>query len=482
MEFILISKIIHLKKSTIFITALCTAIAGTLTIQAMEQALFPQLDPKIQHVAIRDKKDLDNQGCMTSDFLSTLLSKIYKENKLLKALFTNGKTEIKKLSEELAGAPWGTTQLFLVKCPEISFIVKGMKDWKKEVSDLVQATTIPRLDHYFYPNKNNKYPQFLFPIAYVSYDDQKQNKHYVSVMPKAPGFSLANLIKIFAKQPGDRKTIQQTAQAYFDTGAAMSRFYLDIQGKITHGDLHHGNIFYKPETHQVTLIDNERIASSSKHANVYEDIAFLLMKSLFVVQWTTPDVIKKLRVNERLNEWYALYVPSFIAGYLSVLPQQDRNKAYKWLVDHITHYISGETGKVWYTDESVLEFNHKKYMEPIFNELCRSEILFHIDKQTVNAKDSNQKTLLHHAALNGEWLTIWPLISAGAQVNVRDNEQNTPLHEASYNNHRETIKALVRAGADLHAKNGKGETPLIKAKSNNSTDALDVLHHYGAQY
>jgi len=412
------------------------------------------------------------------------LHKAYKENKVLATAFSNPETHIKILTEELEGAPWGTTQLFLVQSPEKSFIVKGMKEWQKKIADLVHGTQVPGIKPYLYPHlQNNKYPQFLFPINYLSYDDPNGHKQYVSLMPKASGYSLASLMKAFAQHPGDKRVIKQVVQAYFDTGAVMACFYRATNGTITHGDFHHGNIFYKPETRQVTLIDNERVATSSVQANnISQDSAFLLMKSLYVAQWTQPDLVKSLVGNSRIHEWYALYLPSFIAGYISVLPQHERHACYDWLVHALTHYVSSETGKCWYTDESTLGFSHKKYMEPLFNQLKTSDLFFALDSHSAKSSDRDKKTMLHYAALSNQWLAMWPLICAGADVHVQDNELNTPLHEASYSNSIEAIKILARAGADLHAKNSKGETPLAKAQANNSTQALAVLKHYGARY
>ena len=213
---------------------------------------------------------------------------------------------------------------------------------------------------------------------------------------------------------------------------------------------------------------------------VAEDIAFLLMKSLFVVQWTDPQLLKKLRDSGRAHEWYSLYLPSFMAGYLSIFPREKREHLFEWLTECISAYKNDN--KVWYTDTSITGLSHKEYMEPLFSSLRRSRMFFNIDGESVHKRDKNQKTALHQAALEGEWLSLWPLICAGAEVDARDNKQNTPLHEASYTGEKEAVKTLIRAGAKIHAKNQSDETPLSKAKSHKSMEAVQMLQHYGAQY
>lgn len=89
------------------------------------------------------------------------------------------------MAEEQAEARWGTSQLFLVK-----------------------ATNVPQLAPYYYPSANYNNPQFVFPVTYIAYPDQKGAKHYLSILPKAPGFALSVLFKKFPENPSDRKTIQ----------------------------------------------------------------------------------------------------------------------------------------------------------------------------------------------------------------------------------------------------------------------------------
>ncbi len=464
--------------------AFTATLASSLPIKGMEAgeqerepALCPQRDHQVQHINVPNKKNLDNKRLMKPAFLTDLLKR-YQGHALLKEAFRNPANRIKNLYAELKATSSETTQLFLVTSPRMSFIVKGMKKRKEEIAGLVRATNIQGLSRYFYPNRNYQYPQFLFPVSYVSYTDKRNQRHYLSIMPQAPGISLASLVKQFADQPGDRRTIKLIAQSYFDTGAALARFYQDTQGSITQGDLHAGNIFYKPENRQVTFIDNECTKSMRNNAAACNDLAFLLLKSLFAVKWITPDVLKKLR----LTEWYSLYMPNFIAGYLSVFPLQQRREIYQWLENCIMSYRDPENNMNWYTDKGILGFDHKKYMGPIFESLSKSQVFFTIDRDRVNVPDNDRKTPLHRAALNGEWRVIWPLISADAHVDAHDRVRNTPLHEASYNNHVEAIKALVRAGADIHAINEDGVTPLAKAKSRNNTEAMDLLKHYGARY
>ena len=460
------------------IIALTSAISPVGGLYGMDRFLKPQTSVDIKHISIKDKSDLSSKGYMKIPFLARLLDQAYEEKKLPLRAFKNPKDlPMRKLGEAEKEAPWGTTQLFLIQTPEQSFILKGMKN-DREIKSLVKSIKTQNVSQYIYPNNNNKYPQFIFPVANLSYTDKNNNKHYLELMPMAPGVSLSDLMKKFAANSRDRSVIRHVAYAYYDFGAAMAQFYKATGQKITHGDLHHGNVFYDKKTRRITLIDNNCVAGSSEKTDLSRDIAFALLKSMYVVEWTDKDVLKQLN----LDEWYSLYLSSFITGYLSVFPKKDRRRIFNWLERGIKNYKDPENGSRWYANKSILGFDHKKYMERTHDKLSSSKILFEIDKKTVNDRDKDTgKTLLHKAALRGEWRLIWPLIVSGADTEMLDKDLNTPLHEASYFNHPEAIKALVKAKAELNALDIEEYTPLDKALSNNSKSAVELLRYYGAR-
>ena len=59
------------------------------------------------------------------------------------------------------------------------------------------------------------------------------------------------------------------------------------------------------------------------------------------------------------------------------------------------------------------------------------------------------KTALHHAAMNGKADAIDALIKAGAYMNAKDSGGKTALHIAAINEKADVIAALLRAGAAM---------------------------------
>ena len=401
------------------------------------------------------------------------------------------KIKVKRLESAEKSAPWGALQILKIDTPKQNYILKEMKKkagdkYFKEIDQLAMASKSGALKDYTYPSKNKKYPQFVFPVGYLMYEDKDGKEHALSIMPIAPGNSFVNLIKDLKTDPNNDKVAQRLAQAYFDLGRAMAKFYRkfmadkQLYGKtLTHGDLHIGNLFYDYKNREIAVIDNESISERlNKSKDPVEDLAVLLMKSLFVLQWTEYDFFNGWHV-EKL---YRTYLPSFISGFLSSYNQKDRKEIFEKVVYALIDYKDPLTGNNWYTDKTIIKhFSHKDMMEPIFNELRKSDIFFRIDPKSVKEKNDDGKTLLHEAAINDDSLSIWPILAAGADVNAHDPHQNTPLHDAAYFNHPKIIRKLIVAGADLNAKDQKGATPLNKAEYSGSKDAVEALTNFGAK-
>lgn len=77
--------------------------------------------------------------------------------------------------------------------------------------------------------------------------------------------------------------------------------------------------------------------------------------------------------------------------------------------------------------------------------------------------DRYGRTLLHHAALNGDLPQLQTLLAAGAAVNVADDDGWTPLHFAAQTSSLPVAAALLRAGAAIDPRDAHGNTPLFKA-------------------
>ncbi len=76
------------------------------------------------------------------------------------------------------------------------------------------------------------------------------------------------------------------------------------------------------------------------------------------------------------------------------------------------------------------------------------------------------------------WMNF--LIANGASVNVRDKDGNTPLHHAAQFGFIDGIQTLVRRKADVNAVNGQGETALIVAVQQRNPMVVRELLAVGA--
>lgn len=79
---------------------------------------------------------------------------------------------------------------------------------------------------------------------------------------------------------------------------------------------------------------------------------------------------------------------------------------------------------------------------------------------SLESKDSQNRTPLHHAALSNSIKSLEMLLDLGADIRAKDLNGNTALHHASQKGSIELVKLLVAGGADLESKNNKHQTPL----------------------
>lgn len=78
---------------------------------------------------------------------------------------------------------------------------------------------------------------------------------------------------------------------------------------------------------------------------------------------------------------------------------------------------------------------------------------------TVNARDKEGKTPMHHAARSGHIPTARALLNSGADINALSNDGHTPLHVASWGRTPEMVKFLVERGARMNVRDKLGKTP-----------------------
>ncbi len=89
----------------------------------------------------------------------------------------------------------------------------------------------------------------------------------------------------------------------------------------------------------------------------------------------------------------------------------------------------------------------------------RYEVNRLLDKgMSVEAADSEGRTLLHVAANRGHDDLAESLIKRGANVNAQDKQGNTPLHLAAIGGHNQTVRRLIAGGARTDIRNSNGKT------------------------
>jgi ankyrin repeat protein len=94
----------------------------------------------------------------------------------------------------------------------------------------------------------------------------------------------------------------------------------------------------------------------------------------------------------------------------------------------------------------------------------------------VDARDGEDLTALHWAAMRGNRVLVETLLASGAAVNATDKTYSaTPLHLAVRGGHKSATEALLAAKADLKAKDAYGKTPLDYAESSGRQEMIQLL-------
>lgn len=73
------------------------------------------------------------------------------------------------------------------------------------------------------------------------------------------------------------------------------------------------------------------------------------------------------------------------------------------------------------------------------------------------------------------------LIEAGADINAKDKNERTPLHIAAVKGYTEIVKVLIDLGADINAKDKNKKTPLHRATEIGFTDICEVILNHIAR-
>jgi ankyrin repeat protein len=100
----------------------------------------------------------------------------------------------------------------------------------------------------------------------------------------------------------------------------------------------------------------------------------------------------------------------------------------------------------------------------------------------VDEPDSDGRTALHHAAIDGYVDVAGVLLKAGARADASDAHGWTPLHFAAQSQCVPFAEALLESGAKVDPVNSHGNTPLCLAvfASNGQGELIQLLRRHGA--
>ncbi len=107
------------------------------------------------------------------------------------------------------------------------------------------------------------------------------------------------------------------------------------------------------------------------------------------------------------------------------------------------------------------------------------EQLYHASQAELSQPDTEGRTLLHLAVLQGSIDLVDILLKRKVDVNVGDNLGSTPLHEAIAGENLPIIAHLLDAGADINARDAALRTPLFYAVQYGFTDIAEMLLERG---
>jgi formylglycine-generating enzyme required for sulfatase activity len=85
------------------------------------------------------------------------------------------------------------------------------------------------------------------------------------------------------------------------------------------------------------------------------------------------------------------------------------------------------------------------------------------------------------AAGSGDVKELSRQLSLGAYVNARNNDDVTPLHFAALSGHKDVVELLISKGADVKAREKHGSTPLYFAAVMGHKDVAELLIDKGAK-
>ncbi|KAK2714306.1 hypothetical protein QYM36_008760 [Artemia franciscana] len=100
----------------------------------------------------------------------------------------------------------------------------------------------------------------------------------------------------------------------------------------------------------------------------------------------------------------------------------------------------------------------------------------------INAKNKSGSKSIHIAAREGHKDTVQFFLRKGININDAGKANQTLLHYAAFTGHLEVIKYLISKGADVNAKDNNGVSPMHIAANYGYKDVIIVLLENGAIY
>jgi len=87
-------------------------------------------------------------------------------------------------------------------------------------------------------------------------------------------------------------------------------------------------------------------------------------------------------------------------------------------------------------------------------------LTLYINRASINYKEKDKLTALHHAVFERKYAIAHILLKYGASVNERSEDLRTPLHFASIIGDGEICKLLLDFKADTNPQDSQGNTPV----------------------
>lgn len=101
-------------------------------------------------------------------------------------------------------------------------------------------------------------------------------------------------------------------------------------------------------------------------------------------------------------------------------------------------------------------------------------------RASVERRDSEGKTAMHHAAIRGRASVVFPLADAGADVDARDSNGNAPLQLAIADGHVMTVAALLQRDAAAPLQRQRPATDAAATASELVVTTAELRHALGA--